>query len=366
MDFRFDEESLALRDLAREILEKEVTLERLKQIEAAGDFFDRELWMRLADANLLGIAVPEAYGGMGMGFLELCLFCAEVGRTVAPLPLLPSLVHAGLPLARFGSDAQRGRWLPALAKGEAVLAAALGDGPLVVARREGDALVLDGARSGVQAAGVAERVLVPCSLDGEELLALVDPRADGVASVAGRSSRHEPLHALRLMGVRIPSDDVLRGEGIVSWATDRAMVAAAATQVGVSERALEITVAYLKAREQFGAPLGALPTVQHRCSDCFLALESLRWMTWQTAWKLAHDRPATRDVWATKFWAADSGSRIGTATQHLHGGMGVDLEYPIHRYFLWSKQLELQLGAATPTLVKLGADMARTGPQELA
>src|SRR5262249_8503957 len=184
MDFRFDEESLALRDLAREILEKEVTLERLKQSEAAGNFFDRELWMRLADANLLGIAVPEAYGGMGMGFLEPCLFCAHVGRTVAPLPLLPALVHAGLPLARFGSDAQRERWLPALAKGEAVLAAALGDGPLVVARREGDALVLDGARSGVQAAGVAERVLVPCSLDGEELLALVDPPAGGVPSLA--------------------------------------------------------------------------------------------------------------------------------------------------------------------------------------
>ena len=84
------------------------------------------------------------------------------------------------------------------------------------------------------------------------------------------------------------------------------------------------------------------------------------------AWRLGEERPATRDAWATKFWAADAGSRIGTATQHLHGGMGVDMDYPIHRYFLWAKQLELELGAATPTLVKLGADMARTGPEEKA
>src|SRR5215471_13476115 len=117
MDFRFDEETLALRDLAREILEKEVTLERLKRIETAGEFFDRALWARLADANLLGLAVPEAHGGMGMGFLELCLLGAEIGRAVAAIPLLPALVHAGLPLAHFGSDAQRDRWLPALARG---------------------------------------------------------------------------------------------------------------------------------------------------------------------------------------------------------------------------------------------------------
>jgi len=91
----------------------------------------------------------------------------------------------------------------------------------------------------------------------------------------------------------------------------------------------------------------------------------MRWVTWMAAWKLADGRPARREAWAAKFWAADAGSQIATATQHLHGGMGVDLDYPIHRYFLWSKSLELSLGAATPMLVKLGRDMAQSGPQEL-
>ena len=173
------------------------------------------------------------------------------------------------------------------------------------------------------------------------------------------------MFELSLVGVSVPDADVLCGEAIHQWIHQRMLVGIAATQVGVSERALEITTAFLKEREQFGAPLGALPVVQHRCADCYIALDSMRWVMWMAAWKLAEGRSARRDAWVAKFWAADAGARIGTATQHLHGGMGVDLDYPIHRYFLWSKSLELALGAATPMLVRLGRDMARVGPQEL-
>ena len=366
MDFRFTEEQDALRELAREILENEISPERLKQSEAAGEFFDREAWARLAESNLLGLAVPEAQGGMGMGFLELCILLVEVGRTVAPLPVLPTLVYGALPIARFGNEAQRDRWLPPVAKGEILLTAAIGDGPLVAARSDGDDLVLDGTCANVPVAEEAARILVPVARDGGEALVLLDPKQAGVRLESYRTSRQEPLSTLTLEGARAPTDAVMADAGIVDWLTERALIAAAATQLGVSERALEITVGYLKEREQFGAPLAVLPPIQHRCADCYVALDSLRWMTWQTAWKLAEERPATRDVWSTKFWAASAGSQIGTATQHLHGGMGVDMDYPIHRYFLWAKQLELHLGGATPTLVKLGTDMARTGPQELA
>lgn len=365
MDFRFSEEQQALRELAREILAKEISQERLKAVEATGEFFDRQAWARLAEANLLGLAIPEEQGGMGMGFLELCLLLAEVGRALAPLPAAPALVAAGLPLARFGSLAQQSRWLAPLARGEQVLTAALGDRVQLGARHASGAFVLDGRCSGVPALALAQRVLLPVEIDRGQALLLVDPRAPGVRFEGRRTSRHEPLFELQLEGVRVDEADALVAEGIVDWTTERALVATAATQLGVSERALEITVHHLKQREQFGAPLGALPPVQHRCADAYIALDALRWLTWQTAWKLSEQREATRDAWVTKFWAADAGSRIGTATQHLHGGMGVDLDYPIHRYFLWSKCLELSLGAATPTLVKLGADLARTGPQEL-
>lgn len=366
MDFAFTEEQDALRELAREILENETTADRLKAAEAAGEFCDRESWQRLAEANLLGIAVPEAQGGMGMGFVELCVLCHEVGRSVAPVPVLATLVLGALPIARFGSDAVQARWLPGVAKGETLLSAALGEGAGFTAKTDGDALVLDGTQTNVPIALQAERLLVPTQVDGTDALVLVDPKAPGVACEGGLNSCHEPVYTLTLSGVRVPAGDAMVAEGCIAWTMERARVAASAVQVGVSERALEITVDYLKEREQFGAPLAVLPAVQHRCADSYIALDAMRWIMWQTAWKLGEEREASRDVLATKFWAASAGSQIGSATQHLHGGMGVDVDYPIHRYFLRAKQCELYLGGATPSLLELGADMARTGPAEIA
>jgi alkylation response protein AidB-like acyl-CoA dehydrogenase len=365
MDFRFTEEQTALQELAREILGKEVTTERLKETEARGDGFDRGTWARLAESNLLGLAIPEAQGGMAMGFQELCLLFGELGRAVAPVPALASLVFGGLPIARFGSTEQQQRWLAPLAKGEIVLSGAFSDvaNPLP-AIRDGDGWRLGGTLRQVRAAPLAERVLVPGRSEAGDALFLVDPNADGVDLERKQTSTRDPLFDLTLDATFVAAGDVLTGGDILAWTLDRALVAIAAAQVGVSERALEITTGFLTEREQFGAPLGALPPVQHRCADAYIALDALRWVTWQAAWKLSEERPASRDARVAKFWAAEAGSRIATATQHLHGGMGVDLDYPIHRYFLTAKSLELALGGATPQLVTLGSDMAATGPQE--
>lgn len=364
MDFRFSEEQTALRDLAREILEAELSVERLKQVEAGPDWHDAAAWARLAEANLLGLAVPEALGGMGMGFLELCLLLHEVGRSVAPLPALPALVLGGLPIARFGSELQQKEWLAPLARGELLLSGAFHPGPPPSARRDADGFALEGRLVQVPAVHLARRVLVPASLEGETVLFLLDPGAEGVELQRSVTSRHEPVFELALRGARAAEADLLRGAGIRDWVFERALVACAATQVGVCERALEITTGYLQQREQFGAPLGTLPPVQHRCADAYIALDSMRWVTWQAAWQLGEERAAAREARVAKFWAADAGSRITTATQHLHGGMGVDLDYPIHRTFLWAKALELAYGAATPQLLALGDDLALAGPEE--
>ena len=361
MDFRFSDEQTALRDLAREILASEVGLDRLKDVEQGDEWFDRETWARLAEANLLGLAVPEDLGGMGMGALEVFLLLHEVGRSVAPVPALPSLVLGGLPIARFGSEVQKKEWLAPLARGELVLTGAFAPGAPVVARRNAHGFALDGRRSEVRALHLARRVLVPARLEDEPAVFLVDPDADGVSSERRRTSHHEPLFDLALDAVHVGEEAVLRGPGVETWCFERALVGFAATQVGVCERALEITTDYLKQREQFGAPLGALSPVQQRCADAYIAFDSLRWVTWQAAWRLSEELPASREARIAKFWAADAGSRITTATQHLHGGMGVDMDYPIHRYFLWAKALELAYGSATAQLVALGDDMARTG-----
>lgn len=390
MDFNFSDEQIALRDLAREILEKEVSPELLKEIEAqdGGDWFAREIWTHLAEANLLGLAVPEEHGGMGFGVVEVCLLLQEMGRCVAPLPLLSTLVLAGLPIARFGSDEQKRRFLPRLASGELILSGALTDAhsgdplrPATTARREGEDWILDGLKLHVPSARLAERILVPAATDDGVAVFLVDPAGNGAELRRQQISTYEPIFELKLDRARVAEADRLGGPSTsggkeaderrseggrnpMAFMWDSAIVGVAATQIGVSERALEITTHYVSQRHQFGAPIGTFPAVQHRAADGYIDLEALRWTTWRAAWRLSEGLSATREAMVAKFWAAEGGNRIANSAQHLHGGMGVDRDYPIHRYFLWSKSLELNLGGAIPQLVRLGADMARTGPQE--
>jgi alkylation response protein AidB-like acyl-CoA dehydrogenase len=374
MDFSFSDEQEAIRALAAEILGAEMTADRLKAAERELGWVDAALWQKLAEANLLGVAIPETHGGMGMGFLELCVLLEEVGRAVAPGPWLPTLVHGALPLAEFGSAAQQAAWLPRVAAGTAQLAAALEDAgsaagasPATRARRDGAGFVLDGLERAVPGAGGADRLLVPASEERGSSVFLVDPRAAGVSLTANVTSAGEPLFEVTLSGVRVSEADRLPADGdeILRWLAPRALTAVAALQAGVSARALRITADYVKERVQFGVPIGSFQAVQHREADGFIDLEAMRWTLWQAAWRIAEGLPAERDAAVAKLWAADGGSRIANASLHLHGGLGSDVDYPIHRYFLWSKALELNGGGASATLARLGAELARTGPGEI-
>jgi alkylation response protein AidB-like acyl-CoA dehydrogenase len=375
MDFSFTDEQAMVRDLARGILEKEVTPDRVKQIEMAGEWFDRPLWSTLAAAGLLGLVVPAELGGMGFGLPEACVLLHEVGRTVAPMPALPTLVLGALPIAAFGTAEQKERWLRPIAAGTAVLTGAMTGlaaphpKPAVLARQEGSAWVLNGRGEAVPAAHLAERILVPATTDSGLALFLISPQANGVTLTRHETSTCEPVFTLALADVHVDGDDVLGGETAagqarMDWVHDRAVVATCATQTGVTERALELTSEYAREREQFGVPIGSFQAVQHRLADCYIDLEAMRWVTWRAAWKLSAGQTATRETMVAKFWAAEGGARVANAAQHLHGGIGVDLDYPLHRYFIWTKALELSFGGATPQLARLGCDMAATGPPQ--
>ncbi len=377
MDFDFTEEQTMLRDLAREILEREVTQQLLRKIERNPDWLAREVWSKLAESNLLGLAVPEELGGMGFGFVELCLLLAEIGRAVAPVPAYATLVLGGLPIAEFGTREQQRRWLEPMIAGEVFLSAALVDAgsadasaPATTATPTDDGYRLEGVKNFVPAAHLAERILVPAMTDEGPGIFIVDPKVDGVSLVRQELTNCEPVYDVTLENVRVTAGDLLggdasRGAARLSRLFDCALTALSALQLGVSEKALDITVGYVSQREQFGAPTGSLPAVQHRCANMFIDLDALRWTTWRAAWKISDEQEAMREAAVAKIWAGEAGSRIATGSQHLHGGAGVDRDYLLHRYFLWSKALELTLGAAMPQLARLGRDMAQTGPQEL-
>ncbi len=373
MDFTFRADQTDLRDLARKILEDKVTNERLKQIEGQVVVFDADLWRELAKSHLLGITIPEPYEGAGFGFFELCLLLQEIGRSVAPIPAFATLVLGALPVARFGSDEQKQAWLPGVATGDVFLSAGLCEldsadaaDPSTTAKRDGRGWRLEGQKSGVPATELATRILVPArNEDGRVGVFLVDPTLEGVHLEAQETTSRQPHSQLTLSGVQVDEAALLggleQGTTIVQWMSDHATVALCALQLGVSERALEMTARYTAERRQFDRAIGSFQAVHQRAADAYVNVDAIRLSTWEAAWRLSEERPADDAIAIAKYWAAEGGHFVAYACQHLHGGVGIDVDYPLHRYFIWTTMLEHTLGSAPSQLAKLGARLAERG-----
>ena len=222
--------------------------------------------------------------------------------------------------------------------------------------------MLDGVKDCVPAGMVATTILVPARADDGVVLALVDAAADGVTLDRQDTTNSDPEARLTLSGVRVHDDAVLGapadGAANLEWIVERATAAQCAVAIGVCEEALRMTAEYTKTREQFDRVIATFQAVGQRAADAYIDTEAIRLTAWQAIWRLSEGLPATAEVAVAKFWAAEGGQRVVHAAQHLHGGMGVDRDYPLHRYFLLAKKLELTLGGATPQLLKLGGILA--------
>jgi 3-oxocholest-4-en-26-oyl-CoA dehydrogenase beta subunit len=371
MDFTLTDDQRAIADLAHRILSEQLPAERLRDLEQTDAWFAEDVWSALGEADLLGICLPEGDGGGGYGIAGACLVAEQVGRTVAPVPYLSSVVASALPVSRFGDDAQRARLLPRVIAGADTLTCALyepGDVsvpavPSTQATKVGDGWTLDGEKSLVVGADRALAILVPArtseTLSG---VFLVAPDASGVSLTRDTAVTGEPQWQIRLDAVEVGADALVgtddQGAEIVAWISDHLAAAICATQTGVCEEALTITAAYVSEREQFGSKLGTFQAVGQRVADAYIDTEAIRLTTQQAVWRLQEGLDAHDELMTAKFWAADGAQRVVHAAQHLHGGIGVDLDYPIHRYFRWAKVLELTLGGASPSLLRLGASLA--------
>ena len=366
MDFAPSEDLVAVRDLARRIFADRTSHERLLALERSGAWFDTELWSELARAGLTALAIPEAHGGGGLGMLELCAVFEEQGRHTAPVPLLATAVLGSLPIAEFASPEQRERWLRPVAEREAVLSAALLEyassepgAPRTTAKQAGGIWRLDGEKQCVPAADRASAILVPARTPDGVTVFLVDPNAAGVSLEPQVATHREPQWRMQLSGA--PAEGVLgapgQGEAIVAWIVDRAALALAAIQVGVAEEAMQRTARYVTERKQFGKAIATFQGVTLRAADAWIDVEAMRGVVVQAAWQVDAGRPATAAIATAKWWAATAGSRVVHTAQHLHGGIGSDVEYPIHRFFLWSKQNELLFGGARQQAARLGAQL---------
>ena len=345
MDFTLSEEQLAVREAARSI---------------AGSFGgsgQSRLWRELARGDLLGYCLPEKSGGSAGDLIGLCVLLEECGRALAAAPVLETVV-AAMAIDRSGSPWQRERWLPAVGDGNAVLTIAPARGTLtaapVTATAQDGAWLVSGTQPFVSYPD-AVRVLVVADAGDRELAVLVDPAARGVELIPHVTTSGLPEAELRLDDVEVTAADVLAGDagGLGQWVWDRAVVGTCALLTGIAAGALAATARYTSQREQFGRVLATFQAVALHAGDAFIDAEAMRLTTWQAAWRLAAGWPAAREVSIAKFWASEGASRVTEVAQHLHGGMGVVTDYPLHRYLLWAKQLELSLGSATCHLSRL-------------
>ena len=370
MDFELDGDLESVRELAAQIFGALAKVDRVADVENRERGFDRTLWRALGDAGLLAIALPEELGGGGMGTLGLVALLEEQGRHVAPVPLWSALAGAALPIARFGTAAQTSRWLPGLIDGSSLLVGvpevADAGGPALSAVRQGESLIVDGQLTGVPAAAVADGLVVPVRCeDDSTVFVIVHVDAIGVGVTSVDVTSRESSATVRFEGVEVPPDGLLPGEGseILEWTRRRARVALSALQSGVCEEAVRRTAAYTSERIQFGRPLSTNQAVAVRAADAYLDTEAIRLTTRRAAWLLDSGRESEAESASlvAEWWASSGGLRVVHASQHLHGGIGADVDYPIHRYFLWGRQIAFTLGSAAAVAAELG-DRLDTAP----
>jgi len=363
MDFSTTEAAVDLGGLVNTIVDSVCTPEHQRQLDGLDQRFDRELWSKLIDADILSTAAPESLGGGGFGVLEEVAVLTGLGRQLVAVPYLESVVLAAGALARFGSAELQQKWGVAAVSGQKILTVALdgemGDGP-VQAARAGEGYRLTGSRTQVAYGPVADAFLVPAETDSGTTVFLIAADDPGVSMTALDTTGLGSIGHLRLDGVEVDGQRVVGGEDVVSWIATLDMLGRSAFQLGVLDRGLQLTAEYARTREQFDRPIGSFQAVGQRLADGYIDVKGLRLTLTQAAWRLSEDLPADTEVATAAFWAADAGHRVAHSIVHIHGGVGIDTDHPVHRYFLAAKQTEFALGGATAALLRIGRELADT------
>jgi 3-oxocholest-4-en-26-oyl-CoA dehydrogenase beta subunit len=363
VDFSTTEAADDLGGLARTITESVCTAEHQRELDGleAGGRFDRDLWAKLIEADIVSTATPESLGGGGFGVLEQVGVLVALGRQLAAVPYLESAMLGAGALAKFGSESLQQEWASPAINGEKILAVALdgemGQGP-VQATTSSDGYRLTGSRTQVGYGPVADAFLVPAETDSGTKVFLIAKDDPGVTVAALDTTGHGSVAHLELQGVEAAR--VVGGDEAVAWLTTYGTLGRSAYQLGVLERALELTSEYAREREQFDRPIGSFQAVSSRLADGYIDVKGLRLTVTQAAWRLSEDLPADVEVSTAAFWAADAGHRVAHTTVHVHGGVGIDLDHPVHRYFLAAKQMEFAVGSATGQLLRIGRELADT------
>jgi len=356
LDLDFDQEQELLRQTVRDVLGRYCPLEVVRQMEDDPVGYPAPLWEQLGELDLIGLLLPEEYGGSGMSLIEGVALYEELGRALAPTPHFVSAVLGGGALAAAGSEEQKDRWLRPIASGEAIVTPAWLEpengfsarGVEAKAVADASGFTISGVKRHVGYASSADRLLVLARI-GDDVdavdLFLVDPSAAGVTMRQQMSIASDTQYEVTLSGVAVSAEDRLGAPGS-GWATwqevlEPALVLLAAQAVGGARYALEITTQYAKDRQQFDKPLGAFQALAHYLADAVTNLDGAEQLVHEAAWAGANGRPLTSLAPMAKLFACSTFRDITAMAQQLFGGIGFTLDFDIQLYFRRAKQQQL-------------------------
>jgi alkylation response protein AidB-like acyl-CoA dehydrogenase len=356
MDFLLDQTQREIADLTAQILDRAE-----EQTVAEG-------WRAIVDGGLLGLALPEQCGGDGLGLAGAAVVLTEVGRRATSAPVLATLALGALPLARSGTREQQDMFLPRVIKEGLVLTAALHEPseplpaqPGTIARPQGDRFTVTGTKVGIPYANRADRVLVPVTVpDAGTGLLIIDPLAPGVSVTATPSAGHEPHHRLAFDDVSVPVADLVGGRCDGAAVRDLyqvAVVAAALTADGLLAGALALTAQHVADRRQFGRPLATLQAVAQQIADVYVTSRTLHLAAWSACWRLAEDRDPGADPAVAAYWVGEQLRPAIGSCHHLHGGIGLDRSYPLHRFSAAAAELAQFVGGPERELELLADEL---------
>jgi alkylation response protein AidB-like acyl-CoA dehydrogenase len=359
MNFGFTEEQELLRKTARDFLAEHAPMKHVREFLEGPQRYSRELWRRMAELGWLGLAFPEEVGGAGLSMVELGIVLEELGRTLAPVPFLPTLL-AGRAILELGDAGQRGTWLPPLCGGRSLATLAVTEergteapaDMACTALRAGDGWELRGRKLFVPDADVADLLVVVARIgSGPGLGLFVLPRAAGNVSLSALHSLDalRRLHQVDLDGVRLPAGALLGANTDAAprleRVLDRGRVMICAEMLGGAEKCLEDSVRYAKERVQFGKPIGVNQAIKHKCADMLFEVESAKSITYYAAWAAREDNAeAPLAAAMAKAYVSEAYRHASSENIQIHGGVGFTWEYDCHLYFKRAKSDEAWLG----------------------
>ena len=360
MDLGLTEEQEMLRNSARDFLEKEAPEAYVRQMEEDEQGYSPEVWRKMADLGWQGLIVPEEYGGVGFGFLDLIVLLEEFGRALVPGPFVPTMV-AATAIIEGGNEEQKQQWLPRIASGDVIGTLAFtepsarfdAEGVELRAEKQGEDYVLNGTKLFIPDAHVADLMVVVARTGGQGeqgiSLFLVDAKSPGITTEVLKTIAADKQCEVRFENVRVPAANLLGGEGRGWELMKRIMLKAtcmeAAYLVGLAQMDFEISVNYAKERVQFGRPIGSFQAIQHKAADMVTDVDGARFIMYRAAWSVAENEPdAEMQVSMAKAWVSDATRRVVAHGQQIHGGIGFTKDYKIQLYFRRQKRGELTWG----------------------